>query len=302
MKSGTNHANTHIGIRAHLERGQSSLKSRPCRSDLGPTMCQVAVFNDMSPHNVFAVCFRGQPPNLNHGSSGLCETSVAHQRAAPYSTGAASNGPGPSAPGLDTESTGAAGEGSLQSSGIASTVCTEVRLWKWEIPSAYILWNWGARCSQQWARGNIRRARWWGVPGHPLCTAPRWPATGHRPWGHARYPRPRLCGAHRTRATYRNNRGDGICREGWLWPWGRWGGCHSEIQDTGQTRELGVREGLGRLYRNQNPWIYTLIARFTGPTRGPPGTEKSQVGPMNLAIWVVYWNQNFFIIPRPTKH
>ena len=32
--------------------------------------------------------------------------------------------------------------------------------------------------------------------------------------------------------------------------------------------------------------IYSLIARFMGPTWGPSGADSTQVGPMNLAIWV----------------
>ena len=34
-------------------------------------------------------------------------------------------------------------------------------------------------------------------------------------------------------------------------------------------------------------WKCLLIARFMGPTWGPSGADMTQVGPMNLAIWVV---------------
>ena len=33
--------------------------------------------------------------------------------------------------------------------------------------------------------------------------------------------------------------------------------------------------------------IRTLIARFMGPIWGPPGADRTQVGPMNLAIWEI---------------
>ena len=39
--------------------------------------------------------------------------------------------------------------------------------------------------------------------------------------------------------------------------------------------------------------ILSLIAKFMGPTWGPSGADRTQVGPMlvpmNFAIWVIYW-------------
>ena len=38
--------------------------------------------------------------------------------------------------------------------------------------------------------------------------------------------------------------------------------------------------------RNTPPIARTLIARFMGPTWGPSGADRTQVDPMNFAIWV----------------
>ena len=39
-----------------------------------------------------------------------------------------------------------------------------------------------------------------------------------------------------------------------------------------------------------NIWKHTLIAKFVGPTRGPPGADRTQVGPM-LASWTLLSGQ-----------
>ena len=36
-------------------------------------------------------------------------------------------------------------------------------------------------------------------------------------------------------------------------------------------------------------FITSLIARFMGPTWGPSGADRTQVGPIDLAIWDAYW-------------
>ena len=40
--------------------------------------------------------------------------------------------------------------------------------------------------------------------------------------------------------------------------------------------------------------MQSLIARFMGPTWGPPGADRTQVGPMNFAIWVYLYTQGMF--------
>ena len=43
--------------------------------------------------------------------------------------------------------------------------------------------------------------------------------------------------------------------------------------------------GNSKLYYSQSH-VATLIARFMGPTWGPPGADRAHVGPMKIAIWV----------------
>ena len=50
-------------------------------------------------------------------------------------------------------------------------------------------------------------------------------------------------------------------------------------------------------------WLHnhskTLIARFTGPTWGPPGADRTQLGPM-LAPWNLL-SGTFWVLPKPIK-